>query len=67
MWDKAVSWTHTIKVVNLATSERPRIDIDALLLAGAAPYGVSRKADCADLLAGSLSNEPKLPPKRMSR
>jgi hypothetical protein len=33
MWDKGLSGTanHTIRVVNLATSGRPRIDIDALL------------------------------------
>jgi hypothetical protein len=33
MWDKAMSGTstHTVKVVNLATSGRPRIDVDALL------------------------------------
>ena len=33
MWDKELTGTgnHTVKVVNLATSGRPRIDIDAYL------------------------------------
>ena len=33
MWDKGLTGTanHTIKVVNLATSGRPRIDVDAYI------------------------------------